>query len=111
MNKLEIIKFEDFAKLDIRIGTIEEAEHVEGSDKLLKLVVDLGEEKRQVVAGIGKVYEPKELLGKQIPILANLEPRLFMGLESQGMILAADENGRPVLLNPDKQVNSGANVR
>lgn len=106
-----MITFDDFKKLDIRVGTIVEAGRVEGSDKLLRLMVDLGEEKRQVIAGIGKVYEPEDLVGKQIPILTNLEPKELMGLESQGMILAADEEGKPILLHPDKPIKNGTQVR
>ncbi len=106
-----MVTFEEFKKLDIRVGTIVEAGRVEGSDKLLRLVIDLGEETRQLVAGIGKMYEPEELIGKQIPILANLEPKTLMGIESQGMILAASEDGQPVLLHPDKSVTNGAQVR
>lgn len=102
---------DDFQKLAIKIGTIRSAEKIEGSSKLLKLDVDLGHEKRQILAGIGEKYKPEDLKGKQIPILANLDPRMMMGLESQGMILAADINGDPVLLHPDKKVANGATVR
>lgn len=106
-----MITFDDFKKLEIRIATIIEAERVEGSEKLLKLKVDLGSEQRQLLAGIGKYYEPEEVIGKQIPILANLEQKTLMGLESQGMILAANEEGQPVLLHPDKQVTNGVEIR
>ena len=101
----------DFNKLSIKIGTIRKAEKVEGSSKLLKLDVDLGHEKRQILAGIGEKYDPKDLKGKQIPILANLDPRMLMGLESQGMILCADINGAPVLIHPDEKVANGTQVR
>lgn len=100
----------DFQKLSIKIGTIRKAEIVEGSSKLLKLDIDLGHEKRQILAGIGEKYDPKELKGKQIPILANLDPRVMMGLESQGMILAVDVNGEPVLLHPDEIVANGSKI-
>ncbi len=102
---------QDFGKLSIKIGTIRSAEKVEGSSKLLKLDIDLGHEKRQILAGIGEKYEPKELKGKQIPVIANLEPRMMMGLESNGMILAADINGEPVLIHPDEKVANGSQVR
>lgn len=102
---------EEFQKLAIKIGTIRSAEKVEGSSKLLKLDIDLGHEKRQILAGIGEKYNPKDLKGKQIPILANLDPRMMMGLESQGMILAADINGEPVLLHPDEKIANGSTVR
>ena len=101
----------DFNKLAIKIGTVRKAEKVEGSSKLLKLDVDLGHKKRQIVAGIGEKYDPKDLKGKQIPILANLDPRMMMGLESQGMILAADKNGEPILIHPDEKVANGTTVR
>jgi len=105
------IKFEDFQKIDLRIGKILKAEKVEKSEKLLKLVVDLGDEKRQLVAGIGKVYEPDDLVGKEIVVVANLEPKKLMGIESQGMILAADKEGGPVLLIPEKEVPPGTIIR
>src|SRR3990167_3750512 len=101
----------DFNKLAIKIGTFRKAEKVEGSSKLLKLDIDLGHEKRQILAGIGEKYDPKDLKGKQIPILANLNPRMMMGLESQGMILAADKNGEPILIHPDEKVANGTTVR
>lgn len=102
---------DDFQKLSIKIGTIRKAEAVEGSSKLLKLDIDLGHEKRQILAGIGEKYDPKDLKGKQIPILANLDSRMMMGLESQGMILAADVDGEPVLLHPDTKIANGTSVR
>lgn len=108
---MDIIKFEDFQKLDIRIGRILSAERVDGADKLLKLEVDLGEEKRQLVAGIAKFYEPENLIGKQIPVLVNLEPRVFKGIESQGMILAASSDGNCVLISPEKEVPAGSKVK
>jgi methionine--tRNA ligase beta chain len=106
-----VANIDDFNKLSIKIGTIRSAEKVEGSSKLLKLDVDLGHERRQILAGIGEKYDPKDLKGKQIPVLANLEPRKLMGLESNGMILAADINGEPVLLQPDEKVANGTTVR
>lgn len=106
-----MISFEDFQKLDIRIGTILEAEKVEGADKLLKLKVDLGDEQRTLVAGIAEDYKPEEIIGKQIPILTNLEPRTIRGIESQGMILAAVIDDKAVLLHPDKKVSNGSKIR
>jgi methionyl-tRNA synthetase len=106
------ITYEDFAKLEIRIGTITSAEKVEGADKLLKLCVDLGTETRQLVAGIAQVFtDPSELIGSQIPVLCNLEPRTLRGLESQGMMLAADENGMPVLIRPEHNIPNGSQIR
>lgn len=74
-------------------------------------MVSLGEEERQIVAGIGKAYTPENLIGKQIIIVANLEPRQLMGLESQGMLLAADSESGPVLLTPDKAVSAGSKIK
>jgi methionine--tRNA ligase beta chain len=105
------ITFEDFKKIDLRVGKILEAEKIEGSEKLLKLIVDLGKEKRQLVAGIGKYYRPEDLIGKEIVVVANLEPKKIMGIESQGMLLAADKDGEPVILIPEKEVFPGTIVR
>ena len=104
------ITYEDFKKLEIKIGTIVEAEKVENADKLLKLIVDLGSEKRQIVSGIAEWYTPEDLIGKQIPILANLEPRMLRGVESQGMILAAGAEGKPILLHPADNIENGSIV-
>ena len=108
-----MITYEDFMKLEIKIGTIKSAERVEGADKLVKLIMDMGEgdENRQLVAGIAEYYEPEKLIGKQIPVLVNLEPKEFRGLESQGMILAADVDGKAILLHPDNEIKPGSNVR
>jgi len=108
---MENINFEEFQKIDLRVGKIIEAERVEGTDKLLKLKVDLGEEKRQLVAGIAKFYQPEDLVGKEIVVVVNLEPKTFRGIESQGMLLAADVEGRPVILKPDEEVPPGTEVR
>lgn len=101
----------DFAKLDLRVGTITQAVPVEESDKLIKLQVNLGGETRQILAGIKKFYQPDELKGKQIVIIANLEYKKMMGEESQGMLLAADIDGKPVLLKPDSEVPPGTQIR
>jgi len=108
---MENINFEEFQKIDLRVGKIIEAEKIEGTDKLLKLKVDLGEEKRQLVAGIAKFYQPEDLIGKEIVVVANLEPKILKGVESQGMLLAADVEGKPVLLKPDKEVPPGTKIR
>jgi methionine--tRNA ligase beta chain len=105
-----IIKFDDFQKIDLRVGKVLEAEKVEGSEKLLKLIVDLGSEKRQLVAGIAKYYKPQDLIGKEIVVVANLEPKKLMGIESQGMLLAANVDGEPVILIPEKEVPPGTIV-
>jgi len=106
-----MITYEDFQKLEIRIGTIIEAEKVKDADKLLRLVIDLGFEKRQIVAGIAQYYQPSRLVGRQVPILVNLEPRKLRGLESQGMLLAADEAGKAILLKPGRKLVNGSLVR
>ena len=107
-----IINYEDFSKLDIRIGKIISAEKIPDADKLLKLTIDIGGEERQVVAGIAKVFEnPEILIGKETPILVNLEPRKLRGFESQGMILAASVGDRPVLLCPEEEVPPGSTIK
>lgn len=104
---VSMITIDQFAQIEMKVGTITYAEKVEGTDKLLRLEIDLGSEKRQIVSGIAQYYNPQEIIGKQIPIITNLEPRKFKGIESQGMILAADD-GKPVLLHPDKQITNGS---
>ena len=106
-----MITFDDFKRLDIRIGRVISAERVEGTDKLLKLEIDLGTEKRQLVAGIAEFFQPEQLIGKELPVLANLEPRKIRGIESKGMILAVDIEGRPILLGPEEEVPPGSIVR
>lgn len=108
-----MISYDDFAKLDIRIGTIREVAVVEDADKLLKLLVDIGEEApRQIISGIREYFaDPQELVGKQCPFLVNLEPRMIRGYESQGMILAASEDGAFALLAPHVPLSSGAKVK
>lgn len=108
---MDTINYDDFLKLDIRIAEIESAEPVEDTDKLLKLIVNIGGERRTLVAGIAEVYNSDELAGKKIPVLVNLEPRKIRGIESQGMILAADNEGIPVLIQPDKEIPSGTRIR
>lgn len=107
-----MITYDEFSKLDIRIARIEQAERVEGTDKLLRLIVNDGEGTRQLVAGIAESYTPESVVGKTIPILANLEPRTIRGIESQGMILSpSNANDRPVLLLPERDVPLGAKVK
>lgn len=106
-----MISSDDFKKIELLIGTVLSAERVEGSDKLLKLRVSLGAEGRRIIAGIGRKYAPDALAGRQIVIVANLEPRMIMGLESRGMLLAADSTDGPVLLQPDGDVVPGASIK
>lgn len=104
------ITIEDFFKVDIRVARIIEAERVANSKKLIKIQVDLGFEKRQVVAGIGEVYDPSELTGKVVAIAANLKPAKLMGEVSQGMIVAASDDGKPSLVVFDKQTKLGSRL-
>ncbi len=105
------ISFEEFKKLDLRVGKVISAEKVVGSTNLLKLKIDIGKEKRQILAGISKYYEPKELIGLNLVTVTNLKPKKMMSLESKGMILCAeDKNGEPVCLTPLKNVSPGSKV-
>jgi len=108
-----MITIDDFAKLDLRVATVVEAERVRGADKLLRLVVDLGFEKRQVLAGIAKAYDPDKLVGRKVAVVANLAPRKLRGLESNGMIVAASigEDDGPVLVGFHEEVANGAQLR
>ncbi len=108
------IQIEDLEKLDIRIGTILNAEKVEGSSKLIKLKVDFGElGKRTILTGMQMYFEPKDFIGMQTIFLLNLKPRKIMGLDSQGMILALglNDNVRPTFLTPREDVENGEGVR
>src|SRR3989338_3158558 len=106
-----MISIDEFKKLEIKIGKVISAEKVPEADKLLKLVFDFGGEKRQIMAGIAKVIDdPAVLIGKEMPVLTNLETRKLCGYESQGMILAADADGSPVLLHPASEVPPGSIV-
>jgi tRNA-binding EMAP/Myf-like protein len=134
---MNIITFDDFIKLEIRVGKILSAEKVEGSEKLLKLDVEFGpmsaeekgewapaeledtsnnppppaKERRQIIAGIAQFYTPEALIGKECPFAYNLAPRMLKGLESQGMILCPSGENGPVLLHPDKEVPPGSMVK
>lgn len=105
-----MINFEEFKKIELKIATILEAEKIEESENLIKLELDLGEEKRQILAGIQKYYNAEELVGRQIVVVVNLEPKKMMGMESQGMLLAANVDGKPVLLQPENKVPPGTNI-
>ena len=105
------IPFEEFKKLDLRIGKVLEAEQIEGSRNLIKLMVDFATEKRQAVAGIAQWYKPEDLIGKKYMFIVNLEKKKLMGVESQCMIFAAeDSKGNCVLIQPDKDVETGSKV-
>lgn len=105
-----MITIDDFKKVQLKVAKILEADRVEDSDKLVKLKVDLGSEQRQIIAGIGNIYTPEILVGKQIIVVANLEPRKLMGLESQGMLVAASDEMGPVLIVPESEVRSGTSL-
>jgi methionyl-tRNA synthetase len=107
------ITIDDFAKIDLRVGTVLEAERVKGADKLLRLIVDIGLEKRQIVAGIAAAYAPEALVGRKVVIVANLQPRKLRGLESNGMVVAASlEHGdKPTLIGLLEDVANGARLR
>jgi methionine--tRNA ligase beta chain len=108
--KMEIT-FDDFKKLDIRVGEVETVEQIPESRSLLKLVVDFGSEKRQCVAGILNYYEPEELVGKKFAFLINLQRRKLMGVESQCMILAAEDTmGNVALVSPERDIASGSKI-
>lgn len=106
-----MISIDDFKKIELKVAKIIKAETIAGSEKLLKLEVDLGEETRQIIAGIQQFYSPEALIGKEIVVAANLEPRTLMGLESQGMLLAASSENGPVILVPEKEVSPGSEIR
>ncbi|HAR19622.1 MAG TPA: methionine--tRNA ligase subunit beta, partial [Cytophagales bacterium] len=107
----ENVTFDDFQKMDIRIATILEAERVPKTDKLLKLKLDTGIDQRTVVSGIAKYYNPEEIIGKQVCLLANLAPREIKGITSQGMILMAeDKDGSLAFVAPTKGIANGGGV-
>jgi len=105
-----MISIEDFRKIELKVATVKSAEPHPNADKLMVLQVDLGEEQRQICAGIRNHYSPAELVGKQIVIVANLETAKLRGLESQGMLLAASDEGRVIVLTPEKPVAAGAKI-
>ncbi|HEX4997365.1 MAG TPA: methionine--tRNA ligase [Terriglobia bacterium] len=107
------ITIDDFAKIDLRVGTVLEAERVKGADKLLRLMVDIGIEKRQIVAGIATAYAPEALIGRKVVIVANLQPRKLRGLESNGMVVAASlgSGDKPTLIGLLEDVANGARLR
>ncbi len=115
-----MITIDDFVKVELKVAKVLSAERIEGSDKLLKLQINAGDadeagvaRNRQLIAGIGKAYAPETLVGKNIVIVANLQPRMLMGLESEGMILAATDLavGTPVILTPAGDVAPGSKIK
>jgi methionyl-tRNA synthetase len=105
------ITIDEFAKVDLRIATIKAVEPHPKADRLLVLKIDLGTEERQLVAGIRAYYTPQELVGKQIVVVANLQPAVLRGVESQGMLLAASDGEKVIVLSPEKPVAPGAKVK
>ncbi|WP_440059170.1 methionine--tRNA ligase subunit beta [Thermogladius sp. 4427co] len=106
-----LVEYEEFAKLDLRVGFVKHAERVAGSKKLIKLIVDLGElGERQIVAGLAEFYPPEYFLNKYIVVVANLKPKKIFGLESQGMLLATDTE-LPVLITVEKPVKPGSRIK
>ncbi len=107
-----MVSLEEFQKCEIRIGKIKSAEKVEGTDRLLRLIFDMGTEERQIISGIRESYpDPQILVGKEVPIIVNLEPRVIKGFQSCGMVLAADAEGKAALLHPDRDVLPGSLVK
>lgn len=106
------IPFNDFMKLDLRVGKVEEATMVSGSKNLLKLIVDFGSEKRQSVAGLLQYYKAEDLIGNKFVFILNLQRRKIMGIESQCMVLAAeDDEGHVILIAPEKDIAAGSRIR
>ena len=106
------IAFEDFDKIDLRIGKILEAEKVPKADKLLKLIVDLGFEKRTILSGIAEFYKPEDLIGKLVTVVVNLAPRKIRGIESQGMLLmAGNDLGKLFCVSPEQEIEPGSTVK
>jgi len=110
LNHMSQVTINDFQRLDIRVGRVISAEPIKRSEKLLLLKIDIGSELRQIIAGIAQYYKPEELVGKEVVVLANLQPRTIMGFVSQGMLLAAVEDDKPVLIIPDREVRVGSRV-
>lgn len=105
-----MISIDDFRKIELRIATVKAAGPHPNADRLMVLQVDLGDEQRQICAGIRNHYPPEDLIGKQVVVVANLETAKLRGMESQGMLLAASDEGRIIILTPEKPVQAGAKV-
>jgi methionine--tRNA ligase beta chain len=106
------ISFKEFQKLDMQVGKIVEAKQIAGSKNLIRMIVDFGDEKRQSVAGLLQYYKPEELVDKKFAFLLNLERRKFMGVESQCMILAAeDDKGNVILIKPERDIEVGSRIK
>ena len=110
-DKVNIISYDEFKKIDLRVGKVVSAEEVSGTDKLLKLEISLGAETRTIVAGVKKHYSAEEILGKKIVVVTNLQPVKLRGIESQGMLLAAVDKDNVVLLTIDKDITEGSKIQ
>jgi methionine--tRNA ligase beta chain len=105
------VPFAEFQKIDLRVGKIKNVEEVEGLDRIYKLEIDIGERKlRTILAGVKEYFAPFELLGKNVVVVANLEPKEVRGVMSEGMLLAAEVDGKPILLVPEEKVKPGTSV-
>jgi methionine--tRNA ligase beta chain len=107
----KIVSYEEFSKMDLRIGKITKADPVQGSRNLVKMLIDIGNGNKQAVAGIAQYYNPKDLEGKSVAIIANLQPRKMFGLESNVMILAAEDDKTVSILLPDRPVKTGSKIK
>ena len=111
MPQKKVIEFDDFSKVDIRVGTVIEVEIVPKSNKLLKLKINTGIDERTILSGIAKFYSTEEILNKKVMVLVNLKPRKMMGFESEGMLLLAeDSDGNLSLMQPDSEISDGSVV-
>jgi len=108
---MQNITYDDFAKLDLRIARIVSTEKIPGKSKIMKGVIDLGDEKRDVIIGGSEYYQPEELVGKTVVVIANLEPRKIAGFESNAMLLAADVNDKPFWLTVQEDVPLGTKIK
>ncbi len=105
------ITYDDFTKLDIRIAKIVDVEKIPGKSRIVKGVIDLGEERRQLIIGGAEYYQPEDLIGKKVVVIANLEPRKIGGIESNAMLLAADVNDKPFWLTVNEDVPLGTKIK
>jgi methionyl-tRNA synthetase len=110
-DRMDIITFDEFKRMDLRVGEILKAEKVPGTDKLLKIEISIGTEKRTMVAGVGDVYSPEEMVGKKLVVIVNLKPAVIRGIESQAMLLAAETGGKAIIPFFDRDVQAGAKVK
>lgn len=108
---MTVITYDDFAKLDMRVARVIEVEKIVGKSKIVKGVIDLGDEKRNVIIGGAEYYQPEELIGKKVIALVNLEPRTIAGIESGAMLLAADLNDKPFWLTVSDEVALGTKIK